>query len=83
MPQNDILTNNPEIKQYMSTLPAFIQENIHQSGLQVTSKQQLEQCVNHILAKGCSIPCRKKPSAFWADGFLCISPSAEYSCRLH
>lgn len=28
MPQNDILTNNPEIKQYMSTLPAFIQENI-------------------------------------------------------
>ena len=45
-------TNNPEIKQYMSTLPAFIQENIHQSGLQVTSKQQLEQCVNHILAKG-------------------------------
>ena len=52
MPQNDVLTNNPEIRQYMNTLTVFIQESIHQSGLQVTSKQQLEQCVNHILAKG-------------------------------
>ena len=41
MPQNDILTNNPEIKQYMSTLPAFIQENIHQSGLQAVSYTHL------------------------------------------
>ena len=52
MHQNDCLTKNPEIKQYMSTLPAFIQESIHQSGVQITSKQQLEQCVNNILAKG-------------------------------
>ena len=52
MPQNDCLTKNPEIKQYMSTLPAFIQDSIHQSGVQITSKQQLEQCVNNILAKG-------------------------------
>lgn len=51
MPQNDILTNNPEIKQYMNTLPAFVQESIRQSGLQVTSKEQLEQCVSHVLTK--------------------------------
>ena len=51
MPQNDCLTKNPEIKQYMSTLPAFIQESIHQSGVQITSKQQLEQCVNNIRAE--------------------------------
>lgn len=51
MPQNDILTQNPEVKQYMNSLPAFIQESIHQSGVQIVSKQQLEQCVNNILHK--------------------------------
>ncbi len=51
MAQNDILKNNQEIKQYMNTLPSFIQETIHQSGVQIVSKQQLEQCVGNIMKK--------------------------------
>lgn len=51
MPQNDILNQNPEIKQYMNTLPSFVQECIHQSGIQIVSKEQLQQCVNAIMQK--------------------------------
>lgn len=48
MPQNE---NNPQIKQSFETLPAFVQETVKQSGVQIQSVQQLEQCAQNLTKK--------------------------------
>ncbi len=50
-PQNTPLTQDPEIQQCFRSLPAYIQETIHQSGVTITSKQQLQQCADHLMKK--------------------------------
>lgn len=48
MPQNE---NNPQIKQTFENLPAFVQEAVKQSGVQIQSAQQLEQCAQNLTKK--------------------------------
>lgn len=39
---------NPEMKQYFSTLPIFIQESIEQSGMKFETLSQLLAFVDHL-----------------------------------
>lgn len=39
---------NPEMKQYFSTLPLFLQESIEQSGIKFENIGQLHSFVDHI-----------------------------------
>lgn len=48
MPQKE---NDPQIKQSFETLPAFVQETVKQSGVQIQSAQQLEQCAQNLTKK--------------------------------
>lgn len=40
---------NQETRQYFDSLPAMLQENIMQSGVEITSKQDLENYVKNLL----------------------------------
>ena len=50
-PQCNPLTQDPEIRQCFQSLPAYVQETIHQSGVEITSKQQLQQCADNLMKK--------------------------------
>ncbi len=50
-PQSNPLTQDPEIQQYFQSLPPYIQETIYQSGVEITSKQQLQQCADGLMKK--------------------------------
>jgi len=43
--------DDPQIQQYFETLPAFIQDSILQSGIIITSVEQLKSCAEHITEK--------------------------------
>ena len=43
--------DDPQIQQYFETLPAFIQDSIMQSGIIITSVEQLKSCAQHITEK--------------------------------
>lgn len=43
--------DDPQIQQYFETLPAFIQDSIMQSGIIITSVEQLKSCAEHIVEK--------------------------------
>ena len=42
---------NAQVNQYFNTLPAFIQENIKQTGVQFNSVQELQQVANQMLSQ--------------------------------
>lgn len=42
---------NAQVNQYFNTLPAFIQENIKQTGVQFNSVQELQQVANQLLSQ--------------------------------
>ena len=46
---NDPLAQNPEMKQYFSTLPKFVQESIKQSGVPLNSKAEMQQFADNLL----------------------------------
>lgn len=48
MPQTE---NNPQIKQSFENLPTFIQETVKQTGVQIQSAQQLDQCAQNLMKK--------------------------------
>lgn len=50
-PKNNPLDQNPEIQQCFQSLPPYIQESIKQSGVEITSKQQLQQCADNLMKK--------------------------------
>ena len=50
-PQSNPLTQDLEIQQCFQSLPKYVQETIHQSGVKITSKQQLQQCADHLTGK--------------------------------
>ena len=45
---------NAQVNQYFNTLPAFIQENIKQTGVQFNSVQELQQVANQMLSQNTS-----------------------------
>ena len=42
---------NAQVNQYFNTLPAFIQENIKQTGVQFNSVQELQQVANKMISQ--------------------------------
>ena len=42
---------NAQVNQYFNTLPAFIQENIKQTGVHFNSVQELQQVANQMLSQ--------------------------------
>ena len=40
-----------KMQQYFDTLPAYVQETLHQSGVSVSSKEELERCVENMTAR--------------------------------
>lgn len=49
--QKDPINSNPEMKQYFSTLPPFVQETIRQSGLIPADLQALQQAADNLMKK--------------------------------
>ena len=39
--------NNPDVREYFTALPAFIQESIKQSGMDFSSVEELKEYVQH------------------------------------
>ena len=50
-PKSDPLTQDPAIRQCFDSLPPYVQETVKQSGVEITSREQLQQCANHLLKK--------------------------------
>ena len=50
-PKSDPLTQDPMIRQCFDSLPPYVQETVKQSGVEITSREQLQQCANHLLKK--------------------------------
>lgn len=43
--------NNPAMQQYFQSLPAYIQESIKQSGVDLKNEQELRDFVDHLNQK--------------------------------
>mgnify|MGYP001454036872 CR=1 FL=1 len=43
--------NKPEMQKYFDSLPAYVQENIMQTGVEITSLDQLHKCADNLLKK--------------------------------
>ena len=42
---------DPQVEQYFSMLPSFVQESIQQSGVQFTDVESMQSFVNHLYNK--------------------------------
>lgn len=51
MPNQPKPMQDPAMKQYFDTLPKNVQETIVQSGVEVSSLEQLKQCAQHFMQK--------------------------------
>ncbi len=52
MPDPANSSTNEEINQCFNALPAFLQENIKQSGVHFNSAQEMQQIANQMLSHG-------------------------------
>ncbi len=60
-PKSSAFENSPEIKQYFDSLPAFIQETVMQSGVQIETEEQLRQCAEKLMKKDRTIAVPLQP----------------------
>lgn len=50
-PGKNFFAENPDLQKYFHSLPVSVQENIMQSGVQITSLKQLQKCAETLLRK--------------------------------
>ena len=50
-PLDAFLAGNPQAQSFFMSLPAYVQENLHQSGVQIQSEEELRQCADHLMKK--------------------------------
>ncbi|MCI9413779.1 MAG: hypothetical protein HFJ79_01185 [Clostridiales bacterium] len=48
---NDLLQSNPQAKAYFQSLPAYIQETMHQSGATLQCESDLRSCAENMMKK--------------------------------
>ncbi len=46
---NDPIKDNPQMKQYFNSLPAYVQESIKQSGIEVRTLEDLRSCAENMM----------------------------------
>lgn len=47
--QNSPLQQDPQMKQYFDSLPAYVQENIMQTGVELCNMDQLRSCAENLM----------------------------------
>lgn len=45
---NDVFENDPQMKRYFMSLPKYVQESIRQSGVDITSLEQMQNFVKNL-----------------------------------
>lgn len=50
-PLDAFLAGNAQAQSYFMSLPAYVQENIHQSGIKIQSEDELRQCAENLMKK--------------------------------
>jgi hypothetical protein len=50
----DMMNLNPEMQQYFSSLPIFVQETIKQSNVNINCVEDLRKCAENLMSKNCN-----------------------------